>query len=40
MAVMDPVEIKQQLEQENREWLESLYKVYKNKSPIRGMELI
>jgi len=39
MAVMDPVEIKQQLEQENREWLESLDYVFQNQGPLRVLEL-
>ena len=40
MAVMDPVEIKQQLEQENREWLESLDYVFQNQGPLRVLELL
>jgi len=40
MAVKDPIEIKQQLEQENREWLESLDYVYQNQGPLRVLELL
>ncbi len=40
MAVMDPIEIKQQLEQENREWLESLDYVFQNQGPLRVLELL
>ena len=40
MAVMDPVEIKEQLEQENREWLESLDYVFQNQGPLRVLELL
>ncbi|HEX2897047.1 MAG TPA: pyruvate dehydrogenase (acetyl-transferring), homodimeric type [candidate division Zixibacteria bacterium] len=40
MAVKDPIEIKQQLEQENREWLESLDYVFQNQGPLRVLELL
>lgn len=40
MAVKDPLELKQQLEQENREWLESLDYVYQNQGPFRVLELL
>ncbi len=40
MAVKDPMEIKQQVEQENREWLESLDYVFQNQGPLRVLELL
>jgi len=40
MAVKEPIEIKQQLEQENREWLESLDYIFQNQGPLRVVELL